>query len=362
MALSTEQKVGIFFLLSLIALGGLIELVEDWQPFQARNNYHTYFDSAVGIRQGDPVRMAGVEAGKVQSIGIAEGRVRVDFYVQDEIVVRRDSVAEIRQANLLGGQFLGLTFGSPDSPELPPESTVPSRESTNIDELITSFDQGQKRVLNALGDLVEESRAPLLDALIQVEQVVAKVNEGEGTLGRIINDPRLYDELQATVVSLRTVLESLEKGDGTFARLINDPALYDDAARMVANLGDVSERLNAGEGTIGRLLTDEELYVQLTGAVTSFRGVMAGMQNGTGTFGRLLTDESLYDEFRAMAVSINSIAGKIDRGEGTIGRLINEDDLYRDARTTLHKVEKTVDGMADTGPLSALGVVLGTLF
>jgi phospholipid/cholesterol/gamma-HCH transport system substrate-binding protein len=362
MALSTEKKVGIFFLLSLVALGGLIELVEDWRPFQARNEYHTYFDSAVGIRRGDPVRMAGVEAGKVQEIRLAEGRVRVDFFVDDDIVIRRDSIAEIRQANLLGGQFLGLTIGSPDSPVLPPESTVRSRETTNIDELITSFDQGQQRVLAALGDLVEESRGPLIDALSQVEQVVAKVNEGEGTLGRIINDPRLYEDLQGTMSSMRSVMERLEKGDGTFARLLNDPALYDDAARMVASLGDVSERLRDGEGTIGRLLTDEELYMQLTGAVTSFREVMAGMQNGAGTFGRLLTDESLYDEIRSLAISINSIAGKIDRGEGTIGRLINEDDLYRDARTTLHKIEKTVDGMADTGPLSALGVVLGTLF
>jgi phospholipid/cholesterol/gamma-HCH transport system substrate-binding protein len=45
-----------------------------------------------------------------------------------------------------------------------------------------------------------------------------------------------------------------------------------------------------------------------------------------------------------------------------LGRLVNEDDLYRDAKTTLHKVEKAVDGISDTGPLSALGVVLGTLF
>jgi phospholipid/cholesterol/gamma-HCH transport system substrate-binding protein len=362
MALSTEKKVGIFFLLSLVALGGLIELVEDWRPFQARNAYHTYFNSAVGIRKGDPVRLAGVEAGKVQEISIANGRVRVDFYVEDEIVIRSDSVAEIRQSNLLGGQFLGLTFGSPESPVLPPESTVRSRESTNIDELISRLDQNQERVLGTLGDMLEESRGPLVKALPQVEQVGAKGNEGEGTLGRIINDPRLYEDLQGTMASLRTVLDRLEKGEGTFGRLLNDPSLYNDTARTMANLGEISERLRAGEGTVGRLLTDEELYVQLTGAVTNFREVVGQMQSGKGTFGRLLTDDSLYDEVRSLAIRINSIAGKIDRGEGTIGRLINEDDLYRDARTTLHKVEKTVDGMADTGPLSALGVVLGTLF
>jgi phospholipid/cholesterol/gamma-HCH transport system substrate-binding protein len=73
-------------------------------------------------------------------------------------------------------------------------------------------------------------------------------------------------------------------------------------------------------------------------------------------------DDELYDNVRDSMVRINSIAVKIDDGHGTLGRLVNEDDLYQDAKTTLHKVEKSVDGISDTGPLSALGVVLGTLF
>ena len=59
--MSTETKVGMFFLMALVALGFMIELVEDWHPFETQLEYHTLFDSAVGINTGDPVRMAGVE-------------------------------------------------------------------------------------------------------------------------------------------------------------------------------------------------------------------------------------------------------------------------------------------------------------
>jgi phospholipid/cholesterol/gamma-HCH transport system substrate-binding protein len=59
---------------------------------------------------------------------------------------------------------------------------------------------------------------------------------------------------------------------------------------------------------------------------------------------------------------IKNVAGKIDQGVGTLGKLVNDDSLYADAKTTLKKVEKTVDGLSDTGPMSGLGVVVGTLF
>ena len=74
--------------------------------------------------------------GKVRQIGLEDSKVRVDFFVNGETVIRTDSVAEIRQTNLLGGQFLGLTFGSADAKELPPDSAVPSIEKTDIDQLI----------------------------------------------------------------------------------------------------------------------------------------------------------------------------------------------------------------------------------
>ena len=65
MKINTEQKVGLFFIVALIALAVMIELVEDWQPFEKQSKYHTYFTSAVGLKVGDPVRMAGVEVGKI---------------------------------------------------------------------------------------------------------------------------------------------------------------------------------------------------------------------------------------------------------------------------------------------------------
>ncbi len=362
MAMSTEKQVGTFFLLTLCVLAVMIELVEDWHPFVARKEYRTYFATAVGIKLGDPVRMAGVEVGKISRIGIEDSRVRIDFYVSESTEIKEDTVAEIRQTNLLGGQFLGLAFGSPARKALPSGSTVPSVERTNIDQLITSFDRNQERVFGQIGALVEQSRDSIVSASTRLENILLKIDEGQGTLGRIVNNPGLYDELETTVTELKGLLAGLRNGEGTLGRLLTDSTLHDDASAVVADLREISGRLKNGEGTLGRLIVEDELYTQANEAVANLRDIAAKANNGTGALGKLLNDDALYDEALASVERINSIAAKIDRGEGSLGRLVNEDGLYRDATTTLHKVEKAMDGMSDTGPMSALGTVVGTLF
>jgi phospholipid/cholesterol/gamma-HCH transport system substrate-binding protein len=353
MALSTEKKVGLFFLVTIFALALVIEAVEDWRPFETRSDYSAFFEAATGINAGDSVRLAGVEVGKIKS---------VDFYVVDGTRIKEDSVAMIRQTNLLGGQFLGLDFGTEESKVLPPGSSVQTREGSNIDQLITNLDRNQERVLGALGDMVEESRGPFVETMTQIDNITRKIDQGEGTLGRMVNDPALYEEVQSAAANLQAILARIEAGEGSLGRMLTDTTLYDNAAQSLANLSEISERVKEGKGSVGRLFAEDELYVNATDALANFRDVSAKANNGVGTLGKLVNDDALYEEARASMQRINSIAAKIDDGKGTLGRLINEDDLYRDAKTTIHKVEKAVDGLSDQGPLSALGIVVGTMF
>lgn len=362
MAISVEQKVGLFFLAALILLAVMIELVQDWRPFEDQYAYRAYFKSAVGLKVGDPVRIAGVDAGKVKDISIEDSLVRVDFYINREGVVREDTLAQIRQSNMLGGTFLGLDFGSKDSPVVPPDSKVRTTGSASIDQLITNLDNNQDRVLRPLGDLVDRSREPLAETIDRLEKIVTKIDEGEGTLGRLVNNPTLYDEMTTMSARLNLLLGRLEAGEGTLGKLLDDPTLYDSLNHTMVSLAELSEQLQSGKGTLGKLIADDRLYNQAAEAFSSLNAVTDKVNRGEGSLGKLVNDDALYDNLKDSMARINSIAAKIDDGHGTMGRLVNEDDLYRDAKTTLHKVEKSVDGISDTGPLSALGVVLGTLF
>lgn len=333
MTVTTEQKVGFFFLMGLIVLAVIIELVEDWNPLRKEYPYYTHFSSSVGLKVGDPVRMAGVEVGKIMTIGIEGLRVKVDFIVYEETEIRSDSTARVRQMNLLGGQFLGLDFGSLNAAILPPGSEIQSAEGTNIDELITSFDQNQRKLFD------------------QIDSIFAKIDNGEGMLGKMLSDDTLYDDLTEAVSSLSKITSKLADTD-----------VAGDLVETLANMRTLTERLKNGEGTLGRMLTDEELYVTVQEAFADLGAVAEKIKNGDGTLGKLLNDQQAYDDLQQTLANFRSISDKIESGQGTLGKLVNDQDLYHDAKTTLNKIEKAADGLNDSGAISALGTVSGALF
>lgn len=362
MELSTEKKVGIFFLLSLITLGVMIELVEDWNPFEQRHEYASYFNAVVGLKVGDPVMVAGVEVGKVTNISLGDDRVRADFYVVDGTPLKEDTVASVRQTNLLGGTFLGLTFGSKTAKVLPPGGVVQSRQVASLEELIDGFNKNQNETFAMVQDILKESREPFVALLQRLESVATKIDSGDGTLGRLVNDQALYVDLHEAIVQVREIVTGVQEGKGTVGKLVVDPSLYDNVNATAAQLKSISEKINEGRGTIGKLINQDEVYNDLADALADIRELVAKTNEGKGTLGKLINDPTLYDESTGVATRANNIFTKIDEGQGTIGKLVNEDGLYRKAETTLNKVEKTVGGLSDSGPLSALGVVTGTLF
>ena len=56
------------------------------------------------------------------------------------------------------------------------------------------------------------------------------------------------------------------------------------------------------------------------------------------------------------------ILQKVNQGQGTVGKLVNEQELYKNAKLTLQKLDQTTEGLEDQGPLSVLGLAVGTLF
>ncbi len=362
MALSIEKRVGIFFLLSLVVLAVMIEMVEEWSPFEDKYLFKSQFQSIIGLNIGDPVRIAGVQVGKVIAIGLNHNKVQVDFYVNDLTIVRTGTVASVRRTNLLGGVFLGLEFGDASGDLLPEGSLVQSIEMADIDQVIANIDRNQERVLGGLGALIEDSREKLSRTAEHLESITRKIDEGEGLLGQVVNDKQLYLDLQQAVSGLREITVKLNNGEGSLGRLLSDDQLYADIHATITNLRDVTGRIQQGEGTVGRLLVDDALYEEGVVALAQIREIAEKMNRGQGSLGMLVNDDTLYLETRDMMSRVNSIATKIDDGDGTLGRLVNDDDIYREARTTLRKVEKAADGLSDSGPISAVGTVIGTLF
>lgn len=349
MKFSPEAKVGLFFVLSLVLFGIMLEVGNHWKLFDRGVPYKVFLSSSTGLKAGDTVKLAGVEVGTISKISVLDDKVQVDFEVNPGTRIKQDSLAGIRMSNMLGGQFLGITFGTSGSPDLPSGSTLKSSESASVDML-----------LDNVGGLTRDAKQLIIDLNRNQNEVMTKISA-------------ILDENRAAVhnslTGLSSITAKLDRGDGSLALLLNDKALYNNVTALTGNLKEVSARLERGEGTIGKLLTEEELYNNAFAAIKgmddsmkNFTEIAQRINNGEGTAGKLVNDPALYNELRETVVNLKEITRKINSGEGTVGKLVNDDKLYRDAISTLKKTEKAMEGVQDTGPISVIGSVIGTLF
>lgn len=338
MAISAEKKVGLFFTLGLIIMGILLELGGEWNPFEKRLHYKTYLSSTVGLKVGDSVRLAGVDVGKIKEIALEGNRVKVAFYVRKGTEIKTDTVASMRLTNLLGGQFLSLSFGSPATPILPDGSVVKSKEIVNIDmiaENVSELAKDARTLVNDLNEVVSDNRDNLRDALSNLNNITAKIDRGQGSLAMLLNDKSLYNDASEATRNLKDITGTINRGEGTIGKLVKDEALYKDAKSAIANLNDGMKEVKDITGKINR---------------------------GEGTIGKLVNDETIYKDASETTRNLKEITRKINEGQGTIGKLVNEDKLYRDATATLKKTEKAMEGAGDAGPITVLGGIIGTLF
>jgi len=290
--MTNEQKVGLFFIVGILLAIFAIESVVGTGLFTQTYSLYVDYPQVGGLRTGDNVEVAGVKVGKVDEITLQPDGVRVKLRLNTEAVVRRDSNARLDYQLLSGTRFIAITLGTPSQPALKDgdtvAGTVPPSLTHMVDEmqgvarsverLADSFNANQQEVLSTVNAMLVENRASLQQALTNMESITAKIDHGDGTMAKLLNDPGLYDRVTGVFASLQTVSDRLARGQGDLGRLLSgDGALYDEARETVAslnvvaaNLEDISTRIRNGEGTLGRIVSDDSLYVE---AEEALRGV-----------------------------------------------------------------------------------------
>jgi len=371
MAMSREVRVGLFLVVAFLILIALFELVGKETIFERMVEYRTSFKSIPGLKGGDPVRLAGVDVGSVKDIRVVGARVEVALRVKPGTPVKTDSIATIKLTSLLGTNFVDLTFGSPTAQVAPDGSLLQSSEPPDLNTLLA-------RLNDAAGDIqtlakqfnegLGKSMEPIASAFQSMDKIAKKVESGQGTLGMLIADDRLYREIQGLAGNLNKVSEQIARGQGTLGKLVNDDTLYTDLHALTTDLrgstGSLSRMMKdieSGKGTLGKLVKDDTLYNETREALTGIRSMSKKIADGQGTLGKLVNDETMYTDMKGAVANLNDILKKVNRGEGTLGKLVNDDSLYFTAKDSLKKVGKGADQLREQGPLSIIGIGIQAL-
>ena len=376
MALSPEKRVGLFFALGLVILLVVIEMVGREGLFRRGYHLRARFDRVTGLRTGDPVKLAGVDVGSISDLQTLERKVEVLLRIHQGTVIRKDATAAIKQTSLLGGTHVDITFGSPTAPPLQDGEEIRTAEvgelgnivgqvneaAGEIMRLARAFNENQDRVFGQLSQILTENREGLEGTIGSLRTVAARLEKGEGTLGKLLTDDALFRDLKAAAGNIASLTTRIEKGEGALGKLMRDDGLYANLKNTAANLDRITTKVERGEGTVGKLVNDDSLYTELKKTLADLRGVADRLGSGGGTLGKLINDGALYDQAKEAATSLNNILKKVEQGEGTLGKLLTDDSLFYSAKDGLRKLGKTADQLRDQGALSTIGIALGVFF
>jgi phospholipid/cholesterol/gamma-HCH transport system substrate-binding protein len=314
--MTNEQKVGLFFLVGILLVVAAIEVTVGTGLF--KKGYHLYvnYRNVEGLRSGDTVQVAGLKLGKVDAITLKPDGVLVRLRLDAVATVRRDSVARLDYQALSGTRFISISLGNPAAPALKDGDTVEAEMPPSMTQMIDEL-QGVAHSMQSLTESLNDNQDRLLKSV-----------------HAMIEDNRT--SLQHAMENLDSISTKIDRGDGTMAKLLNDPGLYDRATAVMGDLQKVSDRLAHGEGDLGRLVnSDGALYDEVRETVASL--------NKTAT-------------------NLEEISGQVRNGEGTLGRIVSDDGLYQDARDAVHGLDRAATTIEDQSPISVLGTLVTTLF
>jgi len=351
----TKSRVGIIFFAAIVLFAGAILTVGGKSGFfLARTSYFARFPNSQGLVPGGQVRLVGVSVGAVRSLEVPkkpgqELTVTFDIERRYQHLVKTDSKVEIRTIGLLGDKYLEVAPGSPDKPDLPPDSEIKAVTSPEFEKILASS-----------GDLVEN----ILAISKSLRNILGRTEQGEGLLGEITTDSTtgkaLSKSLRNTLEESRLLLADIRNGKGLLGRLLQDKGLADEVdAQLRSTLASIDriaktiEKGTAtGEGLVPALLSDPEGKKKFFAMVDAVKATADGLAafskdlaEGKGTLPLLVRDEAFAQEFlgdlKKLSSHLAKVAAKLDSTEGTAGRLIADPTVYESINDILVGVNES---------------------
>ncbi len=264
-------RLGIFIFLGTVLLVMSIFLLGSKEKlFTSTIEIKTYFDQIEGLKPGAPVRLSGYNVGSVQSISLESGslgRIVVILSIDIDLkkFIRLDSRAAIETEGLVGKKIVTISPGSPEKPEIDNGGVIPSKNPVNVSAII----EETQAIMSNIKSLSKE-----------FSEVFAKINKGEGSIGKLVYSDDLYnstvtltqsadkslniitkrldeisdiivstsggvkkviDHVDTTIIDARRLIDRIDKGEGVLGKLISDTKMADSIVTVITNLSKTSE-------------------------------------------------------------------------------------------------------------------------
>lgn len=281
-------KVG---LLTLAAMASVVvmslKITSNQSGFGSHVQYRTMLKDASGIFEKTPIKVAGINAGRIKKIELVGSEALVTFEIQEKVKVTPNAKLKIKSVGLLGDKFIDMDLGEGDGERLKEDSLLVTTSGGGFDDL----SKDASAVLKEVKDIAVTIKEALRDEKGEnvVRKIMANIDDITSSLKRVTSGNET--KINQIVDDVRAVAEQL--------------AFETDRYQKDSLMADLSK--------IGPILDKTDA------AVSDIKVIIADVKDGKGTVGKLLRDDAVVDQVSQTLSSVNRLVNRINNIEADIG-------------------------------------------
>ncbi|MDY6970165.1 MAG: MlaD family protein [Spirochaetota bacterium] len=199
MKMKNEITVGIFFFIALSILGYFTIIMgeEIFTPYEYYS-MNVVFPDIEGLGENDKVKVFGVNAGIVENIQLKENNVWVTLKMYRKFTLYDNYKIRIRNETALGGKYVGIEPG---------KEFIDKKRYVIIHNYENLKGSSTGDITALLSELIAENKENLFKTINNIKEITGKLNSGEGTIGKLINEQKVHEDTDGLIQEIRETME-----------------------------------------------------------------------------------------------------------------------------------------------------------
>ncbi len=275
---SKKIIVGLFIVLGFILFTVAIFVIGSKENlFTPTFKLNSEFETISGLKPGASVRMNGINVGKVDNVEIkSKTTVLVEMTLEKGVqkFIKKDSKATINSEGLVGNKIVEIIPGSSEAPSIIDNEFIVSVKPIEVQDIISGLKETSDNATLITKDLSE---------------ITGRINNGEGTLGQLVNNDQLYKSIDSSMQSFvgisGNVNQILYKIAGAVDGMTGDVSQLTVTIRNItADISEITRKMNSSESIVGTLLTDTVFANNLKSLMQNANMTTKNLETGSFSF------------------------------------------------------------------------------
>lgn len=329
----SQLKVGIVVVVASLTLATLIVLMSGGGLFTSKVTIKSYFPDANGLREGAPVRLSGVDIGNVKSIRVVANHPQTPVEVtmkvsrQYDFFLRQDSLTMLSTAGVLGETYINIDSSHATGPSVKDGDVLKSSEQPGYDDVVRAANSSLQN----------------MDILVKrLDRIITFVESGQGSIGKLIYDPSLYNRINSTVAEFQNLVNQVSQGQGSIGKLISNDDLYNKANASLDKINQLIDQVNAGQGTLGKFVKDPSFYNNANQTIANVKQMTDDINAGKGALGKLAKDQEFANKLQNTMNRLSDMMDRLDAGQGSAGKFLRDPALYNNTNELLTNTQDLI--------------------